>query len=63
MEIHKKIFHEDQQFKDGHRPIKLSCNKGNKGPKCYTNRDKHTGGTQIQRRKGQRIHRHRKFLK
>ena len=59
--IHKKIFHGDQQFKDEHRPIEHCCSKGNEGIKC--NALIHAGKTQIQRQKGQRIHRHRKFLK
>ena len=30
LEIHKKIFHRDQQFKDGHRSIEHCCSKINK---------------------------------
>ena len=31
LEIHKKIFHRDQQFKDGYRTIEHCCSKGKKG--------------------------------
>ena len=30
LEIHKKIFHGDQQFKDWYRPIEHCCGKENK---------------------------------
>ena len=36
LEIHKKIFHGDQQFKNGHRPIEHCCSKGNEGLKYNT---------------------------
>ena len=36
LEIHKKIFHGDQQFKNGHRPIENFCSKGNEGLNCNT---------------------------
>ena len=36
LEIHKKIFHGDQQFKNGHRPIEHCCSKGKKELKCNT---------------------------
>ena len=36
LEIHKKIFHGNQQFKDGHRPIEYCCSKRNEGLKCNT---------------------------
>ena len=51
LEIHRKIFHGDQKFEDGHRPIKHCCSKENKKLKCNTLIDKHTGGTQMQRQK------------
>ena len=36
LEIHKKIFHGDQQFKDGHKPIEHCCSKRNEWLKCNT---------------------------
>ena len=36
MEIHKKIFHGDQQFKDRHRPIEHFCRKENEQLKFNT---------------------------
>ena len=35
LEIHKKIFPGDQQFKDSYGSIEY-CSKGNKGLKCNT---------------------------
>ena len=29
LEIHKLVYHKDQQFEDGHRPIEHSCRKEN----------------------------------
>ena len=40
LEIHKKIFHGDQHFKDGHRPIEHCCSKRNEVLKCNTLIDK-----------------------
>ena len=36
LEIHKKVFHGHQQFKDRHRPIEHFCKKENEKLKCNT---------------------------
>ena len=36
LEIHKLVYHGDQQFEDGHRPIKHGCKKENKNLKRRT---------------------------
>ena len=43
MEIHENKFHGDLQFKNGHKPIEHCCSEKNEK---YSDRDKHTGGTQ-----------------
>ena len=63
LEIHKRIFHGDQQFKNGHRPTEHCCSKIKEGLKCNTLIETNTGGTQIQEQKGKRIHRHKKLPK
>ena len=36
LEIYMKIFHGNQKFKDGNRPIEHCCSKENKKLKCNT---------------------------
>ena len=36
LKIHKLVYHGDQQFKGGPRPIEYSCMKENEKPKCST---------------------------
>ena len=58
LEIHKKIFHRDQQCKDGHRPIEHCCSKINEGLKCNTLIETNIQGEPKYRdKKGKKIHR------
>ena len=44
------MFHENQRFEEGHRPIGHSCKKKKREAKIQdTDRDKYTEETQIQR--------------
>ena len=52
LEIHKLVYHKDQQFEDGHRPIEHSCRKENEKLKWRTlDRDKYIWGSKYRNEK------------